>query len=314
MRISGITYVPRKSYRSINIILFFITIFLFAVVGVMVVSGYMGWKLTHPEKIAITAFAPSKIPDFKDVTFGDVKKSVQLKGWYFQAGDSDKTVILAHGYKLNRLQFGEKTLDMIKSLLAKGYNVLAFDFRNSGESSGKLTTVGIFEKDDLLGAVKYVKSTGSKNVVLMGFSMGAATSIMAAAESTDVNGVIADSPYSDLSEYLDSSLDKWSFLPPIPFNKTTTFSVRLLTGIDPATIIPKKVITKISPRPLLLIHSKEDTLIPVSNSQDLYSIYSKTNTDKTELWETKGTGHVGSYEKYPQEYMEKVFKFLDKIK
>ena len=49
--------------------------------------------------------------------------------------------------------------------------------------------------------------------MLLGFSMGASTAILAAAESQDVDAVIADSPFSDLTSYLDENLSVWSNLP-----------------------------------------------------------------------------------------------------
>ena len=314
MRISGITYVPRKSYRSFNFVLLIISLLLLAAFTVVLISGFVGWNIVHPQKVALPAFSSNIVPDFKNVSFQDVNKTVELKGWLFESGNSDKTVILAHGYQANRLQFKEKSLDMIKAFLSKGYNVLAFDFRNSGESGGKITTAGFYEKDDVLGAVQFVKSRGSKQIFLMGFSMGASASILAAAENPDIKAVIADTPYSDLNELLENSLQEWTTLPAVPFNKVTMLSLRVLTGIDLAQVSPKNAVANLSPRSLFLIHMEGDKKIPASNSQELYNTYFKLNPGKVELWKTQGSEHLGSYEKFPQEYMDRVLKFLDNNK
>lgn len=311
MRISGITYVPRRSYRSYNFIFLSIILLLLAALAVVLVSGFIGWNIVHPQKVSIPAFSSNIVPDFKNVTFKDVNKSVDLKGWLFDSGNSDKTVILAHGYRANRLQFKEKSLDMIKAFLSRGYNVLAFDFRNSGESGGKITSAGFYEKDDLLGAVQYIKGRGTKQIYLMGFSTGASASILAAAENQDIKAVIADTPYSDLNEFLENSLQEWTRLPAVPFNKIAGLSLRVLAGFDPAQVNPNNALSGLSPKPLLLIHMNGDKLIPSSNSRELYNTYLKLNPGKVELWETQGSEHVGSYVKYPQEYMDKVLKFLD---
>jgi len=73
----------------------------------------------------------------------------------------------------------------------------------------------------LLGAVDYVKSKPELNqeIVLMGFSMGASTSILAAAREPAVSAVIADSPFADLKNYLNDKLSVWTELPSFPFNK-----------------------------------------------------------------------------------------------
>lgn len=313
MRISGITYAHKRSHKTRNIFIFAIVTILIMVILIMSYSSIVGWKLTHPKRDAIPAFSSNTVPEFKDANFTDINKTVNLKGWLFEAKGSDKTVIFAHGYAYSRLQFGDKTLDLVKSFLEKGYNILLFDFRNSGISGGKMTSVGIYEKDDLLGAVKYVKSQGAKHVVLLGFSMGASTSIVTASESQDVDAVIADSPFADLNEYLNENLPVWSKLPAFPFNKTILSSAKVLTGLDPTKFSPKKVITKFSPKPILFIHSNDDKKIPIENSMELFSIYSKVAGDKAEFWQTQGVDHVGSYKSYPQDYIDRVFKFLNGV-
>lgn len=313
MRISGITYVQRESHKARNIFVVFVVLLILIAISVSVVSVIAGWKLTHPKKSDIPSFTSNVAPDYKNVTFYDINKKVSLKGWLFEIKGSEKTIILAHGYSKNRLQFEDKTIDMIKNFLDKNYNVLAFDFRNAGKSGGNITSIGYFEKDDLLGAIKYVKSQGSKHVVLMGFSSGASTCLLAAAESSDVDAVIADSPFSDLKEYLNSNLSVWSGLPSFPFNRTISLSVEMLTGIDTAKVSPKNVIGKLSPRPVLFIHSKDDKKISISNSIELYDAYSKIAGDNAVFWRTEGVDHIGSYKEYPQEYMDKVFAFLQKV-
>ncbi|MFZ5988620.1 MAG: alpha/beta hydrolase [Bacillota bacterium] len=310
MKITGITYIHRRGHKLRNMIVFILVFILIAAVTVAAISAYIGWKLTHPERLGIPVFSANIVPEYDSISFNDIKDEVTLKGWYFDVKGSKKTVILAHGYRKNRLQFGERTIDLIKSLLNEGYNVLTFDFRNSGESEGKVTSVGLYEKDDLLGAVQYIKSKGSEQIVLMGFSMGAASSILAASENKDIDAVIADSSFSDLTRYLSENLNVWSDLPKVPFNETTLIAMKIMTGVDTSKVCPEKVIHKISPRPVLLIHSKDDKTIPVKNSR----LLSKLSDGSVELWETSGVGHVGSYEGYTEEYTKRVISFLHNIK
>lgn len=312
MRISGITYIPRKTHKVRNITIFSLIVILLSVITVLIISAVSGWKLIHPAKSPITAFSANIVPEFRDVSFYDIDKEINLKGWLFPSKGSTKTVIFAHGYGKNRLQFGEKTLDIVKALLGKGYNVLLFDFRNSGLSGGDKTSIGVFERKDILGAVKFARAQGSEKIALLGYSMGASSSILAAGESDSIDAVIADSPFSDLKEYLNTSLPVWSKLPSFPFNKTVILSVKLMSGIDPAKASPKEALARFSPKPVLLIHSKDDKSIPVENSRELYDIYSKAAGSSSEFWETSGAGHVGSYEKYPDEYLKRVIEFLDK--
>lgn len=313
MRISGITYVPRKTHKARNVTGLIFFLIALVLLSSALISVYVAWNLIHPAKIGIPPFEANIVPEYKDATFTDISDSVNLSGWYFRVKDSDKAVILAHGYGKNRLQFGMQTIDLIKELITKGYNVLTFDFRNSGRSGGNKTTFGFYEKDDLLGAIKYAKSQGAKHIVLLGFSTGASTSILAAAESKDVEAIIADTPFSDLKEYFSVVIPKKSKLPAIPFNDAITYSLSLLTGLDTAAVSPEQAINKLAPRPVLFIHSKDDEGIPVNDSRQLYSEYSSIARDKTELWETKNALETDSYVKNPQEYMKTIIGFLDKV-
>jgi dipeptidyl aminopeptidase/acylaminoacyl peptidase len=286
---------------------------LLALVVIFGVSAYAGWSLMHPEKKGLPKFSSNIVVEYDDIQFKDITKSIILKGWYFKAKGSDKTVVMAHGYKNNRLQFNEKTLDMISGLQSKGFNVLTFDFRNSGISGGDKTTIGIYEKDDLLGAIRYAKSIGNKHIVLMGFSMGASTAIHTAAESPDVEALIADSPFDDLDTYLKENLSVWSSLPKFPFNDTILLAIKIMANVDTKKVSPKEDIRSIAPRPVMLIHGKDDDAIPIINSEELYKAYTGINKENITFWAVDGAKHVGSYEKDTEEYMRRVYEFLGKI-
>lgn len=313
MRISGVTYAVRKTHKARNTILTVTVLLLLAILAVVVISGYKGWTLLHPEKKPIDTFSSNIVPEYRDISFKGIDKSIILKGWLFQAKNSDRAVILVHSYGSNRLQFGIKTVDLIKEFLNKGYNVFTFDLRNSGESGGKDTTFGYSEKEDIQAAINYVYSQGFKRITLMGFSTGASASILAAAESQSVDAVIADSPYADLKAYFAQNLNKWVGLPSFPFNKAISFAMEVTGGIDTANVSPLNVLTESNPPNLLLIHGREDKLIPVENSIELYQKYSALNSSGSEFWRTEDDGNATSFEKYPEEYLSKVFAFLDKV-
>ncbi|TYQ16855.1 UNVERIFIED_CONTAM: fermentation-respiration switch protein FrsA (DUF1100 family) [Acetivibrio alkalicellulosi] len=314
MRISGITYTHYKSHGSKKIILVIFALAFIATLIVAIISTYTAWKLTRPEKRSLPIFSANIVPEYENISFRDINSEIILRGWFFDApGGSDKTIVIAHGYGGNRLPFGEDTIDLIKSYLSEGYNILTFDFRNSGESDGNITSVGLYEKNDLLGAINYAKSRGSEKVILLGYSMGASTCIMAAAESEHVDGIIADSPFSDLTAYLNENLRVWSVWSnwlPTPFNKTTLIAMKLLTGIDTSDVSPVNYMNKISHIPILLIHSEDDKVIPIEHS---HALKSSSNGSNVELWKTKGATHIKSYTKYPDGYINRTIEFLNLI-
>lgn len=311
MRISGVTYVPRKTHRARNIFVAVLLLVLLAAVAVLSISVYIGWKILHPEKQPIDAISSNIAPEFQEMTFYGKDTDLPLSGWYFAARGSDKTVILAHSYGGNRLQFKEQTFNMVKAFLDQEYNVFSFDFRNSGKSAGDKTTLGYYEKEDLLGAVAKAKALGSRKTVLLGFSMGATASILAASESGDVSAVVADSPYSSLESFLGLNLAAWGgSLPPIPFNKTVGLSIQALAGIDIDRVSPVKAVEYLAPRPLLIIRGRDDTVTPSEDVNEIYSLYSGVEGARAELWQVDGAGHLEAYTKAPADYMDRVLTFL----
>jgi pimeloyl-ACP methyl ester carboxylesterase len=85
-------------------------------------------------------------------------------------GKSEKAVVLAHGGRFNK----ESWAPQARMLVAAGFEVLAIDFRGYGNSHGP------GDKDvlsaplelDVLAAVQYLQSMGTKTISIVGGSMG----------------------------------------------------------------------------------------------------------------------------------------------
>lgn len=104
-----------------------------SIVGCLTISLVVGWKLTHPIKQGLDMTPAEYGLTYQDVSFLSEVDNVPLKGWFIPATKSNGlTVVVAHGYKNNRLQDNVPILELVKKLSEKGYNFLLFDFRNSG--------------------------------------------------------------------------------------------------------------------------------------------------------------------------------------
>lgn len=304
------SYVRHKQPKHTGKIFLVVTLIMLAGLFYVAIHSILaGWKVLHPVKKEVTAFHSNILPSHRNIIFYDIDYKRNLNGWFFDFPESRKVIVMAHDYGLNRLQFGEDTVGLIKGLQAGGYDVFLFDFGNSGNSQGNTTTFGYLETRDLMGAIRYLKAGEGPvdKLALMGFGTGAAASICAAGGNSTVDAVIADSPYSSLKEYWHSSLHNYTGLPPLPFNYTISLANEKLFGIVRTSVSPKKALSSISGMPLMLIHSTEDPVISVKNSRELASIH-----PKTELWEVNGTKHAQAYIENPEEYIKRVLNFLDR--
>ena len=205
MTVPGLQAERKVKLRKLT--LAFLLILLFLILAIGGISGYVGWNLTHPAREKLTGTPADFNLPFADISFNSREDGLKLRGWFIPAA-SNNTVIFAHGYRKNRLQLDVPVLPIVRKVYEQGWNVLLFDFRNSGESEGKMTSVGQYEVNDLLGAVDFIRLEKklSGKIVLHGFSMGAATAIIAGAREKNVDGVIADSPFADLKPYLMENL------------------------------------------------------------------------------------------------------------
>jgi pimeloyl-ACP methyl ester carboxylesterase len=103
-------------------------------------------------------------------------------------GEGPRGVVLAHQSDADMCQW----LPYATLLASQGYRVVAFDFAGFGTSSRTRTPTYI---DDIRTVVGYLREQNTPNVVVVGASMGATMSIVAAAAPTPpVAGVVAISP------------------------------------------------------------------------------------------------------------------------
>lgn len=186
---------------------------------------------------------------------------------HYEAGFK-KALILAHGFYNAKDAY---LFRRITEALAVHYDVVAFDFRGHGKSSGLFTWTSK-ECADLQAVIIYVKSCKYESIGLMGFSLGAAISLIEAAQNPDIKTVIAVSAPSDLWK-IDLHFWETGMLDDLRLN----FGYKAKgKGIRPShpwerKIAPIDIVDRISPRPVLFIHGEDDWLIKPKHSQELYA-------------------------------------------
>lgn len=103
-------------------------------------------------------------------------------------------VVYLHGNSSSRLS----ALQYLEHLLPE-VNVFTVDMSGSGRSEGEYISLGYHEKEDVRSVVRYLREEHQvERILLWGRSMGAATAILYAAKYQNIEGLILDSPFSDL--------------------------------------------------------------------------------------------------------------------
>jgi len=109
-------------------------------------------------------------------------------------GKARGTVFLLHGF--SRRKEDLYGWNWIRRDL--NWNLVAFDFREHGQSSRTLhlTTLGYYETDDVKAIVDHAEQLGlAKPYVIYGSSMGASVGLRWASQDQRITGVLAVSPY-----------------------------------------------------------------------------------------------------------------------
>ncbi|WP_180270649.1 alpha/beta hydrolase [Sporanaerobium hydrogeniformans] len=299
------------------IIIISIFVILLSVLGVLGGCGYLAYCMIHAQSEAITQTPTDYGLYYEDITFEGMKDKIHLSGWWIPAQSksrfisSNHTIILSHGYHNARSLEGIQLLDLVRVLVRSRYNVMMYDLRNCGYSQKTVITGGYLEKYDLLGAIEYVKKNKqSSHIALMGWSMGAAISLFAGILSEDVEVIIADSPFSDLEECLNVTMPVYTKLPRFPFTVVTLRIVSRLLKIDMKELRPIEAIRSLKDKPLLLIHAKEDEIIPSEETKAIYEAI--PHKGKVELWIPNIKGHILGHKLQKKEYQRRVLYFLKK--
>jgi dipeptidyl aminopeptidase/acylaminoacyl peptidase len=268
----------------------------------------MTYALTHPP-LKTSAETPAKYGiTFQDVTFPSQDNKETLSGWYLTAPKNKLTVIIVNGIGDTRANLAR--VDLASRLVHNGFNILMFDWRHQGQSTGAITSGGYFEQQDLLGAINYLyqKQTTPPCVGVLGASMGAATTLLTAPNQPHIQAIVADSSYADIGHLLTSEIKRTSPLPTwsIPvFLPGLYVAAQLQYGINLSSLKPINAVAQI-PYPIFFIHGLADQRIPVTESEALY----KAAAPGSELWEVPQAEHANAFAHVPDAYTQKTTAYF----
>lgn len=257
--------------------------------------------------------------EVEDVTFFPRGDDLALSGWYISRETRRPTVILVHGLGVNREESetydnGEESSDFLKisaELVKRGFDVLLFDLRGHGRSEGVRVSGGYYERDDVLGAFDFLKSRGvpPERIGVLGFSMGAATSLLAAAKEPSIRAVVADSPFANASELIAQETARKTPFPEriIPvFVPGMKLIAKLRYGIVIDELVPEKAVTRLD-YPILLIHGTADTRIPFENSVRVHS----AANPQSRLWLVPQAAHTRAFGNGNGEYIDRIASYFN---
>lgn len=209
-----------------------------------------------------------------------------IAAWYIPAGsnpDKGITLLDCHG---NAGDIGDR-VNSILTFHKLGLNVLIFDYRGYGRSSGKPTEEGTYK--DSLAAWKYLlekRGVPENRIVVFGRSLGCAVASWLARE-VDAKALVLESGFTSTA---DMAAKVYPYLPSrllCRYNYNTLDNVRNVKC------------------PVLIAHSTQDELIPFEQGRKLFEAAKEPKV----FFEMRGGHNAGGLDIHP-EYQELLKRFL----
>jgi len=218
--------------------------------------------------------------DFESVVF-ESADGLRLTGWYVPADDSELTVLFCHGNGGNI----SHRLDSINIFYNLGVNCFIFDYRGYGESDGKPGEQGTYL--DVEAAYKWLmeeKNVSPDSIIIFGRSLGGSVAAYLAAK-VEVKALIIESCFTS---YADIGKKFYSYMP-----------VRLFAKFGYPTIDYVRDVNC----PVMIIHSRDDDIIPFEFGQKLYEAVDAPS-EFVEIFGGHNDGFLVSSEIYKKAWMK----------
>jgi alpha-beta hydrolase superfamily lysophospholipase len=240
---------------------------------------------------------------FEPVSFQSAD-GLRLTGWWMPSPNARGVVVGSHGHGGRK----DELLGIGTQSWRAGYSVLLFDFRGRGESDPWPQTLISREVDDLRAAMAFARGREpGVRLGLIGFSMGAAVSLLAAADEPAVAAVVADSAFTSGRDVVAHAVRSVLRVPPEVLVLAADEVVHRRHGYRFSSARPVDAVARLAPRPVFVIHGSADTTVPVEHARRLC----EAAGEPRQLWVVEGAEHCGAYFADRAAYCRRVIGFFD---
>ena len=261
----------------------------------------------HWPPIDLSRYATSP---YEAVRFPSRQPGINIAGWWIEGDPGAPAVILVHG--LDGCKNAIDVLVPAGMLWRNGFSVLMIDLRNIGESDfvdGR-SAAGNTEYQDVLGAWDWLvtyKGFSPEHIGIFGESLGGATSLFAFAAEPRIAALFLESTYADLEQVVAEDLKNQGF--PEFLASSAILMGRVIGHRNLLARDPVEVIRQVGNRPIYVVHSQEDTRVPIDQARELVAA-ARAAGDNVTAWFTDHGEHVQTPAAYPEEFEQRLVGFF----
>ena len=177
---------------------------------------------------------------------------------YYNGINSAEVVIIAPGWCMTK---DSVVFKKISDMFKKYFDVISFDFRGHGKSSG-FYTFSAHEVYDMDAVIDFAVQKSYQKIYLAGFSLGAAVSIIQASKNKNITKVIAVSAPCDFSKIENSMWKKAAWFETLKKFELDRFLSLRMNIFPKKKIKPIDVVDKITAPTLFLAGENDQTVYP----------------------------------------------------
>lgn len=219
---------------------------------------------------------------------------------------SHKWAVLNHGYSSGPAG----TAVYAREYLKMGFNCVSPSMRGFGSDDKRYCSMGYYDRYICLAWVNYIALNDPEaQIVIHGYSMGAATTLLTLGEAlpSNVKCAVSDCAYTNCYEQYAYVLKHNASIPAFPLLDITNAVSKLRGNFDFKAASPIDAVKK-TDVPVLFIHGDKDDFVPYFMMEKLYRA---CNSEK-EMLTVKDAVHASSVFKDPELYWKTVKAFTEK--
>ncbi len=251
------------------------------------------------------------IENYEEVSIFADSGEIELKSWWVENDLSKPTVIFLHGVTSSK--FSPDILLPMGMLNKNGFNLLAIDFRDHGESTCEdgFYTAGQNETDDVIAAISWLKDKGIKpsNIGIYGSSLGGLVALMIPAKSNDFGSIAVIDPPVDFKTLVREEME-YQGLPTFLWEPIHHYAL-VFKRINMLKDIPEQALEKGNKQPLLIFTGVQSDRVLSHHSDDLVEIAIQNEIEYS-IHKYDDMGHTQILFYYEEEYAQKLTDFYSR--
>lgn len=261
-----------RYYTAFLIIRLLLPVFLTIFILLLLTSASVLYSIIQPIK-TLEVIDPSAYHLYaSDFTWDGARNDV-LQGWYIRGSNQAPLIVLCHGYETNRTE----VLSLASRLKDQGYNVFLYNHRGHGASNLHISSLGLYEVEDLKKAIdKLVQrpEIDFNRVGLYGSSLGAYVALKASIGSPSVRVLVLDSVYDNIETFIAMKVQRVVGLKTALLSNIVTWLYELYFRVPPSTVSQRFSPADFQTKSILFITGREKNNAALAkDTRRLYTLF-----------------------------------------